>query len=444
MLMKQLLGWCRVLIAVALATTAVEANATFHTFRIQELFSDSSGAIQYIVLHEAEGMDGQNLLAGHPLTSTHLGSAKTYVFPNDLPGGSCSYSGCSPSPTANKDVLIATQGFAALGLVTPDYVIPDGFLAIDGGTVNYAGVDQVTYAALPSDGVHAIDRNGTMIQNVATNFAGKSASVSVPAAPSPPNYQGLWWAAPAGSESGWGINFAHQGDVVFATWFTYDTAGRAWWLSMTATKTAAGSYSGTLYQTHGPAFNAVPFDPSKVTREAVGSATLTFTDATDAQFAYTVNGVTQTKTLTRQAYATPPVCAFGGMANLALATNYQDLWWAAPGGSESGWGINLTEQSGIIFGTWFTYDVDGTPLWLSVTATASSAGVFTGTLYRTTGPAFSAVPFDPAQVTRTAVGTATFTFSDGANGTFAYTVNGVSQAKAITREVFVSPGTVCQ
>src|SRR5207249_1690812 len=25
--------------------------------------------------------------------------------------------------------------------------------------------------------------------------------------------EGLWWAAPAGSESGWGINFAQQGDV---------------------------------------------------------------------------------------------------------------------------------------------------------------------------------------------------------------------------------------
>src|SRR6185312_17220634 len=29
-----------------------------------------------------------------------------------------------------------------------------------------------------------------------------------------PNYQGLWWASPAGSESGWGINFAHQGDII--------------------------------------------------------------------------------------------------------------------------------------------------------------------------------------------------------------------------------------
>ena len=33
------------------------------------------------------------------------------------------------------------------------------------------------------------------------------------------NVQGLWWAAPAGAESGWGINFAHQGDIIFASWF---------------------------------------------------------------------------------------------------------------------------------------------------------------------------------------------------------------------------------
>ena len=40
-----------------------------------------------------------------------------------------------------------------------------------------------------------------------------------------PNYQGVWWNAPPGSESGWGINFAHQGDSLFATWFTYDVDG---------------------------------------------------------------------------------------------------------------------------------------------------------------------------------------------------------------------------
>ena len=257
------------------------------------------------------------------------------------------------------------------------------------------------------------------------------------------NVQGLWWAAPASSESGWGINFAHQGDVIFATWFTYDVNGKAWWLSMTANKTAENVYAGTLYQTHGPAFNAVPFDPAMVVRTPVGSGTLTFTDVNTAQFAYVVNGISQAKTLTREVFGVLPTCTFGTQPDLALATNYQDLWWATPRGSESGWGINLTEQSNIIFGTWFTYDVDGTPLWLSVTASNTAPGVYTGKLYRTTGPPFNAVPFNPAAVVRTPVGTANFTFSDGANAMFAYTVNGIAQMKAITREVFVAPGTVC-
>jgi len=65
-------------------------------------------------------------------------------------------------------------------------------------------------------------------------------------------------------------------------------------------------------------------------------------------------------------------------------------------------------------------------------------------LYRTTGPPFNAVPFNPAAVVGTAVGTATFTFANGNSATFAYTVNGVAQMKTITREIFRAPGTVCQ
>jgi hypothetical protein len=152
--------------------------------------------------------------------------------------------------------------------------------------------------------------------------------------------------------------------------------------------------------------------------------------------------VAQAKSITRQVFGTLPVCATT-TGSLAAATNYQDLWWAAPAGSESGWGINLTQQGTTIFGTWFTYDTNGTPMWLVVTAPQTAPRVYSGTLYRTTGPALNAVPFNPANVVPTAVGNATFTFSDGNNATFAYTVNGVAQAKAITREVFVNPGTVC-
>ena len=53
-----------------------------------------------------------------------------------------------------------------------------------------------------------------------------------------------------------GIFLPRPSANIFATWFTYDVSGKAWWLSMTANKMADGSYAGTLYQTNGPAFNA--------------------------------------------------------------------------------------------------------------------------------------------------------------------------------------------
>jgi hypothetical protein len=41
-------------------------------------------------------------------------------------------------------------------------------------------------------------------------------------------------------------------------------------------------------------------------------------------------------------------------------------------------------------------------------------------------------------------GTATFTFSGTSTGTFAYTVGTVTQSKAITRQVYATPATVCR
>jgi hypothetical protein len=41
------------------------AQASFHTFAIDEIYSNADGSVQFIVLHEAQGADGQNLLAGH-------------------------------------------------------------------------------------------------------------------------------------------------------------------------------------------------------------------------------------------------------------------------------------------------------------------------------------------------------------------------------------------
>ncbi len=263
------------------------------------------------------------------------------------------------------------------------------------------------------------------------------------------NFQGLWWAAPANSESGWGVNLAHQGDTIFASWFTYDTAGKGWWLVVTATKTATNTYSGKLYSTRGPAFNATPWDPTTVVPTEQGTATFTFSDANNGTFHYVIGAVDQMKTLVREVFGTLPTCTFGAVADLSTATNYQDLWWKKPATSESGWGINLNHEGDTIFATWFTYDLTGAPLWLVVTATKTATGVYSGDLFQTSGPPFNSVPFDSTKVVATKVGTVTFTVIDGNTITFDYTVQlagmaaSVTQQKTITREIFTAPGTTC-
>jgi hypothetical protein len=254
------------------------------------------------------------------------------------------------------------------------------------------------------------------------------------------NYQGLWYRGEI--ERGWGLNVAHQGNILFVTWFTYDTDGSQMWLVGPEVRLTSGdTYSGTLFRTSGPPFNAVPFDRSGVGVVPVGVVTLTFDDPNNGRFAYTVNETNQSKAITRQVFGPLPVCA-PGTAGTSL--HYQDLWYAAPAESESGWGVNITQQGEILFATWFTYDVNGRGMWVvGPRMERTSAGTYAGPLYRTTGPAFSANPWNPTAVVATQVGNATFTFTGSNSGTFAYSVGAVTQSKSIVRQVYDSPATVC-
>ena len=263
------------------------------------------------------------------------------------------------------------------------------------------------------------------------------------------NFQGLWWNDPDDSEPGWGINLNHQGGTIFATWFTFGLAGQPLWLvaSLTSTPAAPNVFSGDLLTFSGSRFDA--FDPTKVASAPAGSGTITFSDLNHGKFDYTVAGVPQTKQIKREPLNASPMatCVWGAQSNLALATNYQDLWYAFPAESELGWGVNLTHQGNTIFATWFTYAVDGQPLWLvaAISNTAAQPTVFTGALFKAiSGPPFNAVPFDFAAIKFQAEGTLMVTFRDGNFATFGYTVDGVAQIKQITRDVFAPPGTMCQ
>ncbi len=156
--------------AIAVGLWVAVASAA-STFQIEGIYSNADGAVQYVVLRETAGADGQQALSGGTLSITHRGFTKVFTFPTDLPS----------SATANRRVLIASQGLAALGIIAPDYVFPNQFLATDGATLAFFGVDQVTYGPLPTDGIDAIDRAGATIPNSATNFAG--ASLAIPPVP---------------------------------------------------------------------------------------------------------------------------------------------------------------------------------------------------------------------------------------------------------------------
>lgn len=64
-------------------------------------------------------MNGKNYWSGQKLTASGPGGVQEiFTFPFNL----------LSAATAGKRALVATQGFASRGLVTPDFVVPNGFL----------------------------------------------------------------------------------------------------------------------------------------------------------------------------------------------------------------------------------------------------------------------------------------------------------------------------
>ncbi|MDB5873252.1 MAG: calcium-binding protein [Ramlibacter sp.] len=140
---------------------------SFHEYKIDEIFSNADGSVQFIELSGAVD-NGENFWFGQSISVTQNGVTHSFSFPANLPS----------TATANTHVLIATQAFADLGIVTPNFIVPAGFLFTGGGVLNYAGVDGVSYAALPSDGIHSVDRAGVTMTATPTNFQGVTGQMS--------------------------------------------------------------------------------------------------------------------------------------------------------------------------------------------------------------------------------------------------------------------------
>ena len=104
------------------------------------------------------------------------------------------------------------------------------------------------------------------------------------------------------------MNVTQQGSIAFATLFDYDSTGHAtWWVMSDGQQTGAGTFTGQLYSTTGPVFNASPWSAIGVTN--VGTMTLHFTSGTAGTLTYSVNGITVQKSIQRQTFSSPlPLC----------------------------------------------------------------------------------------------------------------------------------------
>jgi hypothetical protein len=421
----------RAVACVLAALVSVPAFAAFHLFRIDQVYSNADGTVQYVVMRESTGSSGESFWAGNPFTTTSPAGNQQFTFPANLPS----------TDTASKTVLIATPGFAALGLVAPDYTIPNGFIPRSGGTLNYANVDTIALPALPADGATAIDRTGMPVPATPKNFAGSSATLTATPPPMATldldqhGLSGSWFKA---AESGQGVEVEFYPDLaapgsalVSGAWFTFDSgapggADRQRWYVFNGNATrGATTIPIAIGQNVGGNFAAAPI----TTPTIVGSGTLAFSDCNTGSLTYAFtdgSGRSGTIPMTR---ITPNVtCVTAGAAptnaDFSLSGNWYD-----PTTSGQGFVFEVNPLAPAVFFAWYTYSPTGQAAGAAGQRWYTGQGAFTPgsrsialTLGETTGGVFDQAT--PAGQKTVAVGTATVTFVTCTSAQLAYNFTG--------------------
>jgi hypothetical protein len=122
------------------------------------------------------------------------------------------------------------------------------------------------------------------------------------------DFSDLWYASPAESEEGWGVNVIQQRDILFITLFVYNANGQPVWYVGPATRFVGTSqdgalaFTGPLFATTGPWFGAPAFDSNAVTARQVGTVVFQAGQISNGTLTYTVDGVTVSKPVIRQSW----------------------------------------------------------------------------------------------------------------------------------------------
>jgi hypothetical protein len=158
------------------------------------------------------------------------------------------------------------------------------------------------------------------------------------------DYTDIWWNP---TESGWGVNFAQNGNFIFATFFVYGPPSNApTWVTGQLTLGTDGGFTGPLYATTGPWYGTVPFDPAQVTINQVGNATFHPTAADTGTLIYNVGPVQVSKSIQRQTLAPIPLAGNyvgGGALTESGCPNPADN-----GSAQGPMNIQVTEATGLV------------------------------------------------------------------------------------------------
>jgi hypothetical protein len=164
--------FCWITAVVLLAAIPARSQAAFHLWEIQEIYTNSSGDLQFIEMFNTAGFDyfvkDQQIF----VSNTDFTQTNTFKMPSNVPD------------SFNRHILLGTAGLQAAGGPAPDFIIPNGFLFAGGGTIDFFGQNGGSYTALPTNGTLSRDwNNGNNIANSPTNYAGVTGSVLPPAIP---------------------------------------------------------------------------------------------------------------------------------------------------------------------------------------------------------------------------------------------------------------------
>ena len=147
-----------------------------------------------------------------------------------------------------------------------------------------------------------IDANRATLKYVVDGVSGEKAlsrlDFSAGAAPSVINYTDVWWGGSA--QKDWGVALFQQRASLVGSWYTYDSQGRATWFVIGGGMWISPTvFQGNLLQATASAVLGANYNAAAFTPVNVGAVTLNFSDANNALMTYRVDGVEQTKSISR-------------------------------------------------------------------------------------------------------------------------------------------------